>query len=169
MRASVIAASSLLLAACSGGAPLLGGGLAPYQPSNSFMPVGYSEEIVGPDQYRVRASGTDTTPYERVEKIATARAAEIGAGMRKDYFKITGVRRDFACSKKKEGYKVPDTAASARPTVSIDVVYSTTAGDAQFLSSKDTFARLSAELLSDTYPEETQQAAARDVRAKCGA
>lgn len=167
MRAFCVALSGLL-AACAGGPSVTGGGVAEYAPANAIFPVGFSETLVGENHYQVSASGNTTTPLERVEKIAMARAAELGTGLKAGYFKIAGTTRDVVCSKKKPGYKVPDTPASARPKVTLDVIYAATALDPEFRNAAETFARLSEELKSESYPPEVMQAAAAGVKANCG-
>lgn len=168
MRIGVLSALICGLAGCSAGPGQFGGALAPYSAANAFYPVGYSETAAGEGRYQVRASGTATTPYERVEKIATARAAQIGAETKAKYFKVVAVTRDAACTKKKSGYKVADTAPSARPTVSMDVIYAPTPLDASYQPSQETFDRLTAEMSTETYSPESTQATADAVKAKCG-
>lgn len=157
------------LAACSGSGGSGLGAMAPYAPANAFYPVGYSETALSADRYQVRASGTETTPYERLEKIATARAAEIGAGLKKSHFKIAGVTRDLTCGKKREGYKAANTPATSHPVVTVDVIYTSGPADPSFQSTKDTFQRLSEELKTDTYSPESSQAVQQDVSARCKA
>ncbi|MGQ0673056.1 MAG: CC0125/CC1285 family lipoprotein [Hyphomicrobium sp.] len=168
MRVAILIAVGCCIAGCASGPGSLGGDLAPYAPSNAFYPVGYSESSSGDGRYQVRASGTASTPYERIEKIATARAAEIGATTKAKYFKVVAVTRDASCTRKKSGYKVTDTAASARPTVSMDVVFAPTAIDPSYQPSQETFDRLSAEMKTDSYPPESGQATAEAVKARCG-
>ena len=167
MRAVCVAFSGLL-AACAGGPSTFGGTLAEYSPANALFPVGFSETLVGENHYQVQASGNAVSPFERVEKIAIARAAELGIGLKAGYFKVTSSTRDVVCTKKKPGYKVPDTAGAARPKVTLDVIYAVTATDPEFQNAKDTFGRLSEELKAESYPPETLQAAADSLKAKCG-
>lgn len=143
------------------------GGLAEYTPANAFMPVGFSETAIGSDRVQVNAGGHPSTPYARLEKIATARAAEIGKERKIAYFKVTGSTRDVACTKKVSGYKVADTAATARPKVTLDVLYSATASDPTYKPTAETFARLTEELKTDSYSPEEMQAIASEVQVRC--
>ena len=68
----------LLLAGCAGGLSMAGREHAPYAASNAIMPVGFSETAIDPMHYRGEGQRHRQTPRERVEKIALARAAEIG-------------------------------------------------------------------------------------------
>lgn len=143
------------------------GSLAPYQAANLFMPVGYEDTVISETQHRVKATGTDATPPERVEKIAVARAAEIGLGKRLAFFKVSGLTRGVRCKDKKSGYKTTDNAATARPTVELDAHYAAAPADADYRSTEETFARLKAELASETYSAEAMRAAAADVHSRC--
>ncbi len=46
--------------------------------SNILSPAGYCQTKIDDTHYKVTATGTEATPKERVEKIARARAAQIG-------------------------------------------------------------------------------------------
>ena len=93
------AVCALLLAGCSstGIGALAPPGPLPYQPANAIMPVGYSESLIGEDRYRIVVKGPLGTPRERMEKIATARAAEIGQDAKHKYFKVEGVQLTTTC------------------------------------------------------------------------
>jgi hypothetical protein len=84
------------LAACSGGetalpslqtAGLAAGSVTGYTAANALFTNGYSDRELGQDHYAVRASGSAVTPAERLEKIALARAAQIGVETGRAFFK----------------------------------------------------------------------------------
>jgi hypothetical protein len=163
------AAALLLLAGCAGGMPALGGATTAYSASNAILPIGYSETTIDATHYEVKASGSEQTSRERIEKIALARAAEIGVEQRLPYFKVAAVTHGAACSKKtRGGPKVGDSPATSHPTVVLDVYYSKTPLP-DHRSSADTFAQVKAELDADVSPPEAQAAAAAQIRAECGA
>ena len=147
----------------------MSGSTTPYLASNAFAPIGYSQTPIEPNHYQVKASGTDTTPPERVEKIALARAAEIGVEQRLPYFKVAGVTHGVSCSKKRNaGIKVGEAPANYHPTVVLDVYYAKSP-EPDFRPSADTFAQVRSELDADDTPPEVKAAAAAQVRAECGA
>ena len=90
--------------------------------ANAMAPSGYSETKVSDTQYQVRATGTEATPKERIEKIARARAAQIGVEQKLKYYKVSSVAFGIVCSKKHEFYKGGATTAASRQTALIDVV-----------------------------------------------
>src|SRR5512134_3861026 len=102
LRAGFAVSAALLLAGCAGGLSMTGATTS-YSASNAMMPVGYSELPIDPTHYEVKAAGTEQTPKERVEKIALARAAEIGVEQKLKFFKVAGVTHGASCSKKKQG------------------------------------------------------------------
>lgn len=169
----VAGALALLLPVAAGGCSGslgLAGDIAAYAPANAILPVGYSQMPIDEQHYQVSAAGTESTPGERVEKIAMARAAEIGVAQRLHYFKVTNVSRGIKCTKKKQGSaKVVELPASYRPTVTLDVVYAKTPLDADFRSSADTFAQLKSEIDSEVVAPEAAAAASQSSRAQCGA
>jgi hypothetical protein len=157
-----------MLGACgTGGSGLSTGALADYKASNYFSPAGYGEKLLSENLYRIIATGTNTTPFERVEKIAMARAAEIGAIHKLPYFKVQSTTREVQCMKKAAGYKAPDTAANVRPTVVLEATYELQTADSGYLASEQTFERLKNELASETPSAEAMQAAAADYKARC--
>jgi hypothetical protein len=166
--AAIFSAPALLvLAGCSGGLSV-SGMTTPYDRANAMMPIGYSETPVDKTHYQVKASGTDTTPRARVEKIAMTRAAEIGVQQKLGYFRIADVTHSVECAQGVSGYKSAKTQPSYRPTIVLDVYYAK-APDARSQPSAETFTRLKGELDSETITAEAQSAAAADVRAACGA
>lgn len=164
-RARLAVLASLAAAGCSG----VGlGGLAPYGPANVVMPAGYSHAIVGERHYQVRATGTSSTPRERIEKIALARAAELGVEQKFAFFKVAGVQHEVACKEKKLNTKIGDMPAAARPTVLVDVFYSKTPDDPEYRSTADSFTQLRAELDAESLTPEAAAANAAQSRAACG-
>jgi hypothetical protein len=103
-----------------------------------------------------------------VEKIARARAAQIGVEEKLPYFKVAGVQHGVKCTKRQPGYKSEDTPASSRPTVELDVVYAKDAADPTFASSTAAFDALNAELAGEVVAPEAKAAATQETRAGCG-
>jgi hypothetical protein len=168
VRRAVSLALAVTLGACGTSGSVLGtGSLADYKASNYLSPAGYEEKPLSDTHYRIVATGTPTTPFERVEKIAMARAAEIGSARKLPYFKVVSSTRDVRCLKKVAGYKAPDMASNTRPTVVLEATYAPQAADTTFLASDQTFERLKNELASETPSAEAQQAAAADYKARC--
>ncbi len=147
----------------------MSGATTSYSSANAMMPVGYSEVPIDPTHYEVKASGNEHTPKERVEKIALARAAEIGVEQKLKFFKVASVNHGVACSKKKQGgTKSSDVPATYHPTVVLDVYYSKQPA-ADFRPSAETFDQVKAELEPDTTTPEAKAAASAQIRAECGA
>jgi hypothetical protein len=164
-------AGSLMVLAC---APLLaacaGANLAPVaslSASNAFMPSGYSETKVSDTQYHVKATGTEVTPKTRIEKIARARAAQIGVEQKLKYYKVASVQYGVVCEKKHEFYKGGATAAGSRQTVVLDVVYAKEPLDPTFLSTAESYQALNGELSSEEVPADAKAAAEQEARAGC--
>ena len=139
-------------------------------PSSAIVLAGYSEKALDDTHYEVRANGTESTPSSRVEKIAMARAAEIGVEGKLRYFKVASVRHGVQCSAKQEIYKGTAQAAVRYPTVALDVLYAkgNAPPDASWQVAADTHARLVAELSAETSGPAEAQSAAADVKAQCG-
>lgn len=148
-------------------------GLSPvsgYQASNAFSPVGHSIAATGTDSIRVTAVATSSTPPERVEKIALARAAEYGAELHKKSFTASPAQHSVRCGKTsylEKGTKVPMRPADYR-VVDIDVVYADTPPAPAARSPRDAVDALKAELASEAVPFETQQALAAEITRQCG-
>ena len=53
----------------------------------------------------MQATGTEATPKARIEKIARARAAQIGVEQKLKFYKVTSVQFGIACNKRQECYK----------------------------------------------------------------
>lgn len=158
---------AVLLGGCSG-MSLLTTPVASYGAANIFAPTGYSQTKLDDMHYQVKAMGTEATPKERVEKIARARAAQIGVDEKLEYFKVTSVQHGVSCTARKESYKSGPTPASSRPTVVLDVVYAKEAADPAFASSGQAYEALSADLANEVVPPEAKAIAAQETRASCG-
>ncbi len=162
----------LLLGAATLGAcsdmPGISPSIASYSASNVFSPSGYSQTQIDDTHFKVSAAGTEATPKERVEKIARARAAQIGVDQKLKYFKVTGVQHGVRCEKRQEGYKSGATPAVNMPTVELDVVYAKEPTDPTFVSSAETYQTLSTELAGEAITPEAKAAAIQETRAGCG-
>lgn len=163
----LVLGSCAALGACSG-VGALQPGVASYGSSNIFSPAGYNQAKVDDTHFKVQATGTEATPKPRVEKIAMARAAEIGVQEKLKYFKVTNVQHGYACGKAQPGYKSEGTQPSSRPTVVLDVVFAQEPADAAFLSSAESYKAWSDELAAEDVPPEARAAAAQETRAACG-
>jgi hypothetical protein len=156
-----------LLGGCSGMSGL-SNPIASYGAANMLSPAGYSQTKLDDMHFKVTATGTEATPKERVEKIARARAAQIGVDEKLQYFKVTGVQYGVSCTKRQVGYKSEASPAASRPTVVLDVVYAKEPGDPTFASSAETFQTLSTELASEVVAPEAKAVAAQETRTSCG-
>ncbi len=142
--------------------------IATYGPSNVLSPAGYAQTKIDDTHFKVTATGTEATPKERVEKIARARAAQLGVDQKLAYFKVASVQHGVSCTKRQSGYKSEDTAPSSRPTVVLDVLYAKDAADPTFASSKEAFETLSNELANEVVPPEAKAVAIQETRTSCG-
>ncbi len=148
------AALALSLFGCSpgsGGLGNLGAGPLPYQHANVLMPTGYSESLIGPDRYRIEVKGPVGTPRQRMEAIASTRAAEIGATANLRYFKIEGVQHTTSCRSYTRGGKPGAIGTGERKTIAYeiltaDVAYAKEPADPAYLESKPAFEKYRAEL-----------------------
>jgi hypothetical protein len=152
---------------CSG-VTQLGVPVASFGASTIFSPSGYAQEKLDDTHFRVRATGTQATPKERVEKIARARAAQIGVEEKLKYFKVVSVQHGVSCEKRQAGYKSEATPAASRPTVVLDVVYAQDAADPAFAGSAETFEALSSELANEIVAPEAKAVAIQETRTSCG-
>ena len=155
------------LGGCSG-MPLMTQPIASYGESNAFAPAGYSQTKVDDTHYQVRATGTEATPRQRVEKIARARAAQIGVEEKLKYFKVASVQHAVKCSKRQAGYKSQDALPASRPTVVLDVVYAKDWADPSFTDAAAAFDALSSEIAGEIVGAEAKTLAAQEIRASCG-
>ncbi|MFA5900133.1 MAG: hypothetical protein WC829_13600 [Hyphomicrobium sp.] len=157
--------SSVLLGACAG-ADLKP--VAAFGASNVLSPSGYSETKVSDTEYQVKAVGTEATPKARIEKIARARAAQIGIEQKLKYYKIANVQFGVVCNKKHEFYKGGTTSSGSRQTVQVDVVYAKEPLDPTYVSTAESFEALNGELGNDMIPPDEKAVAAQEARTACG-
>lgn len=144
-------------------------GVTGYGSANAFVSTGYSDREVEPGHVEVRAKGSPVTPVARLEKIALARAAEIGRDRKYAFFKAGPFAHGAVCQGGRElGPKAGKRLADRSATVGIDVVYAKTAEDAGYLPTAETFDRLTRELAEETVSPEAQAAAKTAIEAKCG-
>jgi len=135
--------------------------------SNVMSPSGYSESKVSDTQYQVRATGTESTPKARIEKIARARAAQIGVEQKLKYYKVTNVQFGANCTKKHEFYKGGATTPGSRQTVMLDVVYAKEPPDPSYVSAAESYETLNGELNSEVIAPEAKATAEQEARAGC--
>jgi hypothetical protein len=166
LGSAVAACAAIGLASCSGVPELTP--VTIYGSSNVFTPSGYSQTKIDDTHYKVKAAGTEATPQSRIEKIARARAAEIGVQEKQKYFKVTGVEHSVACTSAQTTYKGGKVPSTARPTVVLDVVYANEPTDAEFAEAKTSFESLSNELANEVVPPEAKATAIQRTRASCG-
>jgi hypothetical protein len=159
--------AAAVLGGCSGMAQIATP-IASYGGSNAFSPAGYAQTKLDETHFQVRATGTEATPKQRVEKIARARAAQTGVEERLKYFKVASVQHGVRCSKRQAGYKSEASPAASRPTVVLDVVYAKDWADPTFTGTADAFAALSSELASEVVAPEAKAIAAQETRTSCG-
>jgi hypothetical protein len=136
--------------------------------ANMMSPSGYSETKVSDNQYQVQATGTEATPKARIEKIARARAAQIGIEQKMGFYKVSSVEFGVACSKGHEFYKGGQTRPGNRQTVKLDVVYSKEPVDPSYVSTKESYEALNGELSNEVIPPDAKTAAEQEARAGCG-
>jgi hypothetical protein len=168
LAVAAVVCGTLLLNGCAGGLPQLGAPVASYSPATIFSPEGYGQTKIDDTHYRVEATGTEATPKERVEKMARARAAQIGVETKQKYYKVTSVQHSVACKKRRDSYKGEATAPSSRPNVVLDVVYADTQADPEFADANESYVQMQADLASETVTPEARDAALQATRASCG-
>jgi len=142
--------------------------VASFGASNVMSPSGYSETKVSDTQYQVQAAGTEATPKTRIEKIARARAAQIGVEQKMNFYKVANVQNGVACSKAHEFYKGGQTQAGSRQTVMLEVLYAKEPVDPSYVSTKESYEALNGELSNEVIPAEEKAAAEQEARAGCG-
>lgn len=141
--------------------------VADFTAASVFSPVGYNQTKIDDTHYQVQASGTEATPKDRVEKIARARAAQIGVDEKLKFFKVTSVQHSITCNRRQDGYKSTSTPASARPSVVIDVVYAKDATDPSFQSSEEALNTLKTDLAAESVAPEARAAATQEPLESC--
>jgi hypothetical protein len=142
--------------------------VASFGASNMLSPSGYAETKISDSQYQVKATGTEATPKARIEKIAMARAAQIGVEQRLNFYKVTNVQVGALCEKKQEFYKGGGTPPSNRQTVLVDVVYAKEKVDPSYVSTKESFEALNGELNNQVIAPEEKAVAEQEARTACG-
>ncbi len=164
--------SPLLSGVSSGGVSVGGaavGAVTGYGAANAFITTGYSEREIEPDRMLVRAKGSASTPVARIEKIALARAAEIGVETGKPYFKAGPPTQSVSCKAAKDAvHKSGNVPAERNTIVEIDVTYAKRAPDPSYQASSGVHNALVAELASDVVSPEAKSAAAAAMLAQCG-
>ena len=136
-----------ILAGCGTAGPSAVG-LNSYVRSNAMSPVGFYEKQIDATHYEVVGVGMETTTPAWAEKIATARAAQIGVEERLRFFKVDGVRYSARCADKHTTYKGATSAAAYYPVATLAVSFAKgpQPPDPTFQPAGDTYARLSAEM-----------------------
>jgi hypothetical protein len=173
----VAALSALLLQGCASSGPgnLLTSGNVPsvtgYQEGNAVMPQGYQLAAGDENGLRVTATGSASTPNERLLKIALAQAAEYGAEHHKKSFRTSEPAYSVRCGKTSvlERGATRAIAPNDYRVVTIDVTYGkSSSADPADRPPKATAAALLAELQSETIPQETQAALVAQLAQACG-
>ncbi len=141
--------------------------VAEYTSASVFSPAGYTQIKIDDMHYQVQASGTEATPKERVEKIARARAAEIGVNEKLKFFKVTSVVHAITCGQRQEGYKTTSTPSSARPSVVLDVVYAKDTSDPTFQTSAEVLSALKTDLAAEAVAPEARSVAIQETWQTC--
>lgn len=142
--------------------------VASFGASNVLSPSGYSQTKISDTQYQVMATGTEATPKARIEKIARARAAQIGVEEKLKYYKVTNVQFGAVCDKKHEFYKGGQTANGARQKVTVEVVYAKEPPDPSYVSAKESYDALNGELENEIIPVDQKSVAEQEARSACG-
>jgi hypothetical protein len=138
-----------------------------YKSANAFDTTGHSERELGADHYLVRATGSAATPPDRVEKIAIARAAELGAELKFKAFRASPGLHTVSCTPAKpKTHKTEAVAAASRPVVEIDVVYIKEPTDPTFAETAAA-QRLIDALATDLPTSDAQAAAVAAAKAGC--
>lgn len=160
------AATVIFVAACSGPS-MIGGADVAYVPASVVSPVGYSQSQLDATHYTVKAAGLSATPPAHVERIAQARAAEIGVENKLRWFKVTSVTHGIRCVERREGYKAPASAANFYPTVALEVSYDNgvVPPDASWQASAGAFEQAKAALAA---PSADPPVTIDSVKARCG-
>ena len=115
----------------------------------------------------MRATGTEATPKARIEKIARARAAQIGVEQKLKYYKVTSVAFGIVCSKKHEFYKGGATTAGSRQTVLSMSSTPRSRSTPRMSATAASYEALNGELNNEVIPPEAKAAAEQEARAGC--
>jgi hypothetical protein len=177
-RNLALAATLATLHGCaSGGQPLslTPGGLPAvtgYTEGNAVMPQGYQVSGgAGDNALRVTATGSATTPNERLLKIALARAAQYGADQNSKTFRASEPAYTVRCGKTSVSER--GTTRALAPTdyrvVTLDVTFGkSSSADPLDRPTKQTASALQAEIQAEQIPQETQAALAAQLAQACG-
>lgn len=168
-------ALALALQGCAGGgSALTTGAVVPsvtsYKQGNAIQPQGYSMSQVDDRTVRVTATGSPSTPNERLVKIAMARAAEYGVERNEKSFRAAEPAISTSCGK---DYVIERGARRAvQPSdyriVSVDVTYGGRSTDPADRPTRETASTLKAELAAETVPETVQAANTAELAQFCG-
>jgi len=118
---------------------------------------------------RVTATGSPSTPNERLVKIAMARAAEYGVERNEKSFRAAELAISTSCGK---DYVIERGARRAvQPSdyriVSVDVTYGGRSADPADRPTRETASTLKAELAAETVPETVQAANTAETAQFC--
>jgi hypothetical protein len=142
-----------------------------YTEGNAVMPQGYQISSGGENALRVTATGSATTPNERLLKIALARAAQYGAEQNSKTFRAGEPNYSVRCGK--TSVLERGTTRALSPTdyrvVTVDVTFGKSASsDPADRPTKQTATALQAEIQAEQIPQETQAALAAQLAQACG-
>jgi hypothetical protein len=159
--------------ASSGGSLLPSGslpGVTSFQEANAVAPQGYQLSGDGGDTLRVTATGSASTPNERLVKIALAAAAQHGAQQYKKTFRAGEPAYTAKCGKTSvvERGATRSIPPNDYRVVTIDVTFGKSSTDPAHRPTKETAAALLAELQAETIPQETQAALVAQLVQACG-
>jgi hypothetical protein len=159
--------------ASSGGSLLSAGslpGVTSFQEANAVAPQGYQLSGDGGEVLRVTATGSASTPNERLVKIALAAAAQHGAQQYKKTFRAGEPSYTVRCGKSsvvERGAKRNIPPNDYR-VVTVDVTFGKSSTDPADRPTKETAAALLAELQAESIPQETQAALVAQLAQACG-
>jgi hypothetical protein len=161
------------LAGCGGGTGLGGAlgvaGPVGYQASNAIAPNGYSHSELGPNRVRVRATGNLENSRAELEKLAMARAAELGAAQHLKYVHFDAVAENLQCGGRKTvGPNLNEVKIRHRRTVDVDVTFAKDPADATWLNTKESFPVLQGEMAALAPQAGASEAGLEEGRQKCG-
>jgi hypothetical protein len=171
---SICILAATLVAGCAGNGGTVGsiggGSTVSYTASNAIAPNGYSEAILGPGQYRIRATGDGSHSRAALEKLAMVRAADLAQQQHTKFFRIDAVNENITCGHKKtvSGRETKELVSRSKRMVDIDVTFAKEAADPAWVNGKDAFPILRGELDSAGGDAATSEAAKTEMQAKCG-
>lgn len=145
-------------------------GVTSFQEANVVAPQGYQFSGGGGETLRVTATGSASTPNERLANIALAAAAERGVQQFKQTFRASEPAFTVKCGKStvvERGVTRTITPSDYRVAV-IDVTFGTSSTDTADRPTKETAAALVAQLQAEIIPPETQAALVAQLAQACG-